>query len=104
MQARIKSELRIGTRFDAEGAVPAAINTAIDAYRAKRFVWAESRTACVFNTVAAQEFYDAASPGASALARLRVIDYVASLNGSQPYQLRRLRPDAAEWLGAATSS
>lgn len=100
MQARIRRELRVGTRLDAD--IPDAINTAIDAYRGERFHWAESRTQCVFNTVASQEFYT--QTDVPALARLRSIDFVFTTIGVQPYELRQLRPDAAEWLGAGTTT
>jgi hypothetical protein len=101
MQARIRRELRVGTRLDAD--IPDAINTAIDAYAGERFSWAESRTACVFNTVADTEFYDQNSAGASALARLIEIDWVSLVVGNSTYELRDMRPDAAEWIGVTTA-
>lgn len=101
MKERIRRELRVGNRFDAD--LDGAINTAIDAYSGERFSWAESRTQCLFDTIALTEFYDQNSPGASALARLISIDWVSTTIGGQPYPLHSLRPDAAEWRGNAAT-
>ena len=95
MKARIRTELRIGARFDSE--LGPAIETAIDAYRDEKFRWSVSRTAMTFDTVVGQEFYT--SSDAAAFARLISIDSVWTTIGTQPYPLRRLQTDAAEYVG-----
>lgn len=90
MKDRIRRELRRGNALDAD--LGPAIETAIDAYRSHRWWWSESRTVAVFNTVAGTEFYNAASPGASALARLKSIDYVLLYISNQPFRLQYMRP------------
>jgi hypothetical protein len=100
MKGRIRSELRVGTRFDAE--LDGFINDAINAFRSKRFWWAESRTAAAFNTVAAQEFYGIAD--VPAFARLISIDYVVTTIGTQPFQLTPYRPLPGETASNGTST
>lgn len=101
MKARIRRELRVGTRFDDD--LGPAIVTAIAAYRHVRWPWSESRGECVFSTQANKEFYNATHPGAEALARLKSIDYVSSLSGTIPFMLRSESPEEAERYGMATA-
>ena len=100
MKARIRSDLRVGTRFDDD--LEPAIQTAIDAYRDERFRWAVSRSAMTFNTEADKEFYTKAD--APAFERLVTIDSVWTTINTQPYPIRPLRSGEAEYVGNGNST
>lgn len=92
MKARIASELR---RNNLTTQIADAINTAIEAYQHERFTFNETRD-IEFDTVAAQEFYDASDD--EALGRLKRIDYVVAEIGSSYYTLTAMSPEDIEKL------
>lgn len=72
MKSRIADEL---SRSDLTSPIATAISDAISAYQTERFFFNESRSTCVFNTVASQEFYT--SVDHASIPDLLAVDYVA---------------------------
>jgi len=93
MKARIADEL---ARDDLTTQIATAINDAIVAYQSERYAFSESRTRCVFNTVASQQDYN--QDDNADIPYMLAIDYFALTVGSTVTMLERYRPEVIEDL------
>lgn len=92
---RIDDELKKSGAMNTQ--IAACISAAIAIYQKERFRFSESRSVCVFNTVAAQEFYT--SSDNAAIATLFAFDYVTALIGAtEQDELIQLQPKDMELL------
>lgn len=99
LKQRIADEV---AREDLTVQIVYAIEDAIKHYQASRFWFSESRSECVFSTVATQEFYTSADE--ADIPNLLRIDQVTLVDGTVKYELIRADDREIEIYDSATSN
>ena len=99
LKQRIADEV---ARDDLTVQIAYAISDAVKHYQPSRFWFTESRSECVFSTVAAQEFYTSADE--ADIPNLLRIDQITLLDGTVKYELIRADDREIEIFDSATSN